>query len=49
VCIGLATPSSAEAWRYRFAFDDRAMNKQVFAATALNRLRRALIKSDENG
>ena len=47
VCIGLATPSSAEAWRYRFTFDDRAMNKQVFAATALNRLRRALIKSAE--
>jgi len=44
VCIGLATAAGVDAWRYRFTFDDRTMNKKMFAATALNRLRRALLQ-----
>lgn len=43
VCIGLATPSGATAETYCFSFDDRFLNKKMFAMTALNRLRRYLL------
>ena len=42
VCIGLAGDGVSLARTYRFAFDDRAMNKMIFAHTALELLRRHL-------
>lgn len=46
VCIGLATPEGVSGRRYRFNFDDRAMNKQMFAMMALELLRRELLKRE---
>jgi len=43
VCIGLATPQYSKAKRYHLQFADRSMNKKIFAMTALDILRRALI------
>lgn len=43
VCIGLATRKSVEGFRYVFRFDDRDLNRRIFAVTALNRLRRSLL------
>ena len=43
VCIGLAGHGFSMAKTYRFLFDDRAMNKKMFAATALELLRRHLL------
>lgn len=43
VCIGLAGPAGVERFRHCFPFGDRDMNKRVFAATALDKLRRALL------
>ncbi len=43
VCIGIAGPSFSKAKTYRFSFDDRFMNKKIFAMTALELLRRHLI------
>jgi nicotinamide-nucleotide amidase len=44
VCIGLAARDrQPEAFRYRFSFDDRRLNRRVFAITALDRLRVRLI------
>ncbi|MBL0715305.1 MAG: nicotinamide-nucleotide amidohydrolase family protein, partial [Desulfosarcina sp.] len=42
VCIGLATPEGTRAFRYVFPFGDRSMNRRVFAATAMDRLRQYL-------
>ncbi|MBI9088738.1 MAG: CinA family nicotinamide mononucleotide deamidase-related protein [Desulfobacterium sp.] len=42
VCIGVAGPGFSWAKRYVFPFDDRGMNKKMFAATALEMLRRRL-------
>ena len=42
VCIGLATPDGARAWRYVFPFGDRDLNRRIFAAKALDRLRQYL-------
>jgi nicotinamide-nucleotide amidase len=42
VCIGLATPEGARAFRYVFPFGDRDLNRRVFAATAMDRLRQHL-------
>ncbi|MGD9251023.1 MAG: competence/damage-inducible protein A [Desulfobacterales bacterium] len=42
VCIGLATPESARAWRYVYPFGDRDLNRRIFAAMALDRLRQYL-------
>jgi nicotinamide-nucleotide amidase len=42
VCIGLATPEGEQSRRYFFPFPTRLMNKQIFAMTALNMLRREL-------
>ncbi len=43
VCLGLATPEGAQAFRYVFPFGDRELNRRVFAATALDRLRQYLL------
>ncbi|MEW6673617.1 MAG: competence/damage-inducible protein A [Thermodesulfobacteriota bacterium] len=45
VCIGLATPHTLISRRYCFPFGDRLRNKEMFAACALNLLRRELMKS----
>ncbi len=45
VCIGLATSDSVSGRRYHFTFDNRRMNKQIFAAAALELLRRELLKT----
>jgi competence/damage-inducible protein CinA-like protein len=42
VCIGIAGPGVETARQYTFNFGDRAKNKQMFAATALEVLRRRL-------
>lgn len=42
VCIGLAGPGVADARQYHFTFDDRSRNKKIFAAMALEVLRRQL-------
>ncbi len=47
VCIGLAGPGVADTWQYHFTFDDRSRNKKIFAAMALEVLRRQL--AEENG
>lgn len=44
VCIGIATRTFSSARTYFFPQRDRLMNKQMFAATALNLLRRHLIE-----
>lgn len=43
VCIGLATPDGARAYRFQYRFRNREMNKQIFAMTALDLLRRELM------
>ena len=44
VCVGLSGPTGSQARRYQFRFDDRGLNKKIFAYTALNILRRRLLK-----
>jgi len=44
ICIGLATPSEAKGFRFIFQFGERLMNKKVFAVTALDVLRKELLK-----
>ncbi|WP_022668714.1 CinA family nicotinamide mononucleotide deamidase-related protein [Desulfospira joergensenii] len=44
VCIGVAGPKISLAKRFHFTFDNRDRNKKIFAATALNFLRRQLLK-----
>jgi nicotinamide-nucleotide amidase len=46
VCIGLATPDAATGHRFRFWFGSRGMHKQMFAAAALDVLRRELLGVD---
>ena len=43
VCIGLATPEGATAFRYVFPFGDRDLNRRIFAAMAFDRLRQYLL------
>jgi nicotinamide-nucleotide amidase len=45
VCIGLATPGAVTGRRFHFPFGHRLRNKEVFAASALDVLRRELLKS----
>ena len=45
VCIGVAGPDAARAFTYTFSYGDRGMNKKMFAAMALERLRRELVKA----
>ena len=44
VCIGLSGPAGSQARRYHFQFDDRGLNKKIFAYTALDVLRRRLLE-----
>ena len=44
VCIGIAGPQGSKSKRYFFPFENRSMNKQIFTTTALDILRRELIK-----
>ena len=46
VCIGLAGPGVADARQYHFSFGDRGKNKKMFAAMALEVLRRQLAGED---
>lgn len=43
VCIGLATPLSVAAHKFRFVHNNRKRNKQIFAAAALDLLRKELL------
>jgi nicotinamide-nucleotide amidase len=43
VCIGIAGPDFAKAKTYKFSFDDRLLNKKMFATMALEFLRRHLV------
>ncbi|MFH0998299.1 MAG: CinA family nicotinamide mononucleotide deamidase-related protein [Pseudomonadota bacterium] len=43
VCIGLATPGNVRTYRFQYRFRNREMNKQIFAMTALDLLRRELM------
>lgn len=49
VCIGLAGPRGATARRHHFPFGRRRMNKRIFAMTALDQLRRALLGIGDAG
>jgi len=46
VCIGLATPDETRGFKYRFNFGRRSMNKEIFAISALDILRRELLRAD---
>ncbi len=45
VCIGLATPDTVLANRFHFSFFNRLMNKKIFAMTALDLLRKELLRT----
>lgn len=45
VCIGLASPHGAVGHRFSFSNYNRLMNKQIFSMTALDTLRRKLVKA----
>ncbi len=45
VCIGLATPDTSYGRRLLLSFKDRQKNKSIFSMTALELLRRELIKA----
>ncbi len=44
VCIGLATPDTVKGYRFNFLFNQRLMNKKIFAMTALDLLRREFLE-----
>jgi len=46
VCIAVATPADCCAYRFYFWFGSREMHKQIFAAAALDVLRRELLGLD---
>ena len=48
VCIGIAGADFAKAKTYKFSFDDRLQNKKMFAAMALELLRRHLVALEKN-
>jgi len=43
VCMGLADAKTVHGYRFNFTFDNRWMNKHVFATTALDLMRRELL------
>jgi len=45
VCIGLATSETVIGRQYHFTFDNRSRNKRIFAAMALELLRRELLRT----
>ena len=44
LCVGLAGSSGVESSRFHFSFPERLMNKKIFAATALDMLRKRLLR-----
>ncbi len=44
LCVGLAGPQRVESRRFAFSLPDRLSNKKIFAATALDFLRKALLE-----
>ncbi len=44
LCVGLATPKTSRGYRYNFPVRERGQNKKLFAITAMNKLRKTLIK-----
>jgi nicotinamide-nucleotide amidase len=46
LCVGLSTPSGADGFRFALSFGSRERNKNIFAVTALDILRRELLGSD---
>jgi nicotinamide-nucleotide amidase len=48
VCIGLAGPDGAVGRCYHFPFEERGLNKKIFAETALDVLRKALMEKMES-
>ncbi|MDY6905163.1 MAG: competence/damage-inducible protein A [Thermodesulfobacteriota bacterium] len=47
VCIGIATPEKTDAMRWQLSFQNRAMNKRIFAFVAIEALRQELLKAME--
>jgi nicotinamide-nucleotide amidase len=47
VCIGIASEQTLKAFRFRFWFGNRHMNKKIFAMTALDLLRRELLHMEQ--
>ncbi len=47
VCIGIAGADFSKAKTYKFSFDDRLLNKKMFAAMALELLRRHLVNLEK--
>jgi len=45
ICIGLATSDEVKGFRFNFQFGDRLMHKKVFAVTAIDLLRKELLRS----
>ncbi len=45
LCVGLATPQMSRGYHYNFPFRERGQNKKLFAITAMNKLRKTLLKS----
>lgn len=45
VCMGLATPDTVKGITYNFNFKNRILNKKIFAAAALDLIRKELIVS----
>ena len=43
VCLGLATPEGGRAFRRVFPFGERDLNRRIFAAAAMDRLRQHLL------
>ena len=43
VCIGLSSAEKTEGFRFRYSYERRSMNKQMFAMKALDLLRRELL------
>ncbi len=44
VCLGLVTPEGERAFRHVFPFGDRDLNRRIFAAAAMDRLRQWLLE-----
>jgi nicotinamide-nucleotide amidase len=45
VCIGISGPGFSRGLRYHFPFGDRLRNKRIFAAAAMDLLRRQMLKA----
>lgn len=45
LCVGLATPETSQGFTYHFPVRNREQNKLLFAAVAMNKLRKELLKT----